>query len=243
MINSPINQAGSAASTWRWLKFEVRNRKAVRLSCGLVTLSTLCPPLAILSCSCFSTSRDLCKVCPSPSTPLPQRRLHWTAVHWRAPVLQTSATVSPHQRMWPSGSLERKARSGTDKASQPCSWHLGWRGCLEWKPPAVRCGLALTVWLVSLYTAVWQEEAFISIFIYPDKCFMVCLHCDSYKPFSLAEPLIRCCFHCSSSLQHFYPFFFQGKVKVRRASISEPSDTEHEPQALSFSAGEACHLP
>ncbi|NWU96705.1 S11IP protein, partial [Upupa epops] len=29
----------------------------------------------------------------------------------------------------------------------------------------------------------------------------------------------------------------KGKVKVRRASISEPSDTEHEPQALSLSAG------
>ncbi|NXS32674.1 S11IP protein, partial [Pomatostomus ruficeps] len=29
----------------------------------------------------------------------------------------------------------------------------------------------------------------------------------------------------------------KGKVKVRRASISEPSDTEHEPQALPFSAG------
>lgn len=42
---------------------------------------------------------------------------------------------------------------------------------------------------------------------------------------------------------YFYPIFFQGKVKVRRASISEPSDTEHEPQALPLSAGEACHLP
>lgn len=65
----------------------------------------------------------------------------------------------------------------------------------------------------------------------------------SYEPFRLAEPLIRCCFGHSDASQLFLSCLFQGKVKVRRASISEPSDTEHEPQPLSLSAGEACLLP
>lgn len=116
VINNPINQAGSVVSALtEMVKVKgVRSRTAVILSYGWVTLSALSTQLAILSFSCFSTFQDLCKVCPNPSTLLPQRRLHWTAVHWRAPVLQTSVTASPHQRMWPSGYLERKARSGID---------------------------------------------------------------------------------------------------------------------------------
>lgn len=63
------------------------------------------------------------------------------------------------------------------------------------------------------------------------------LCCNSSESFGLAEPVIR---HCSGASQLFLSCLFQGKVKVRRASISEPSDTEHESQALPFSAGKAC---
>uniref|UniRef100_A0A803YL37 Serine/threonine-protein kinase 11-interacting protein n=1 Tax=Meleagris gallopavo TaxID=9103 RepID=A0A803YL37_MELGA len=54
------------------------------------------------------------------------------------------------------------------------------------------------------------------------------------EPFGLAEPVIR---RCSGASQLFLSCLFQGKVKVRRASISEPSDTEHESQVLPSSAG------
>lgn len=99
--------------------------------------------------------------------------------------------------------------------------------------------------VVSLYAAVCQEGAGlnVSLDVLGQMFHGVLLHCNSYEPFSLAEPLIRCCFGCSGASQLFLSCLFQGKVKVRRASISEPSDTEHEPQALPLSAGEACLLP
>lgn len=90
---------------------------------------------------------------------------------------------------------------------------------------------------------VGKELSLMSVLIHGDKCFKVLLHCNSYEPFTLAEPLIRCCFGCSGASQLFLSYLFQGKVKVRRASISEPSDTEREPQTLPLSAGEACLLP
>lgn len=71
----------------------------------------------------------------------------------------------------------------------------------------------------------------------------VLLHSNSRESFGLSEgAVIRRCVGCSVASQLFLSCLFQGKVKVRRASISEPSDTEHESQTLPLSAGEACLL-
>lgn len=73
---------------------------------------------------------------------------------------------------------------------------------------------------------------------------MVCLYTvTAINPSAWQNPSSGAVFIVLVPHNCFYPVFFQGKVKVRRASISEPSDTEHEPQALPLSAGEACRLP